>query len=116
MRSSAALLVLLLHGSGALQLRTSKRASARARGKKREGPRSEVARLGIARVEVAAATTATAATAAATATATATAAAFSLPGDSRALRLGGWLLARVFSVDTTVRYTVYPWIVTVSQG
>ena len=35
MRSSAALLVLLLHGSGALQLRTSKRASARARGKKR---------------------------------------------------------------------------------
>ena len=45
------LLVLLLHAD-ALQLRVSKRASARARGKKREGPRSEVARLGIARVEV----------------------------------------------------------------
>ena len=55
MRSAASLLVLiLLHASGtaALQLRASKRASGRARGKQREGPRSEVARLGIARVEV----------------------------------------------------------------
>merc|ERR1740136_488859 len=52
MRAGSVLLLVLLLHADALQLRVSKRASARARGKKREGPRSEVARLGIARVEV----------------------------------------------------------------
>ena len=60
-----ALLLLVLHGSGALQLRTGKRASARARGRKRELPRSEVARQGIAQVKVSA-TSAAALTATAT--------------------------------------------------